>query len=45
MMTCPICGSAQWTRLRRWYMGRTTCWWCDYCCQIIPTVTLVQDKP
>lgn len=44
VMTCPLCGYFTWTRIRRWYMGRTTCWWCDYCLEIIPTLRVADRK-
>lgn len=38
---CPHCESAEHTRLRRWFMGHTTVWWCDFCHCTIPTVRAV----
>jgi hypothetical protein len=42
LLTCPHCGSATYTRLRRWYMGHDAAWWCDWCVTIIPPVALVR---
>jgi hypothetical protein len=41
-MTCPFCGSAEYTRLRRWWMGKLTAWWCGCCVREIPPVRLVR---
>lgn len=39
-VVCPTCGGGE-TRLRRWFMGSRTVWWCDHCVQPVPTMRLV----
>jgi hypothetical protein len=43
-MQCPLCMQSQWTWLRRWYLGHTTVWFCDFCCEMIPTVHAVRES-
>lgn len=40
-IVCPLCEQSEWTWLRRWYLGRDTAWFCDFCFAIIPPVRLV----
>lgn len=44
-MVCPHCRQDSFTRIRRWYLGRTTVWWCDFCAEMIPTLSLVTALP
>ena len=37
---CPHCGRGE-TRLRRWFRGNDTVWWCDMCVRPVPTLRLV----
>lgn len=40
-VTCPECSQNR-TRLRRWYLGAKSVWWCDSCVQPVPTLRLVR---
>lgn len=33
-LACTGCGTGEWLRKRRWFMGRKHCWWCENCWRI-----------
>ncbi len=39
-VVCPECGQGE-TRLRRWFNGQRSVWWCDPCHRPVPTLRLV----